>query len=121
MITEKDLSKKQLKNYKKEEKNIQADILHALNRGRISKHIKADKYINLSFDYLDGFISLRSKIVSGKKTIWEGLYCPEDCELSLNGYENQDELINIALSNLVADLGEMSGIKAINTLKKIFF
>jgi hypothetical protein len=101
MIAENNLSPAQLRNFKMESKEVQEDILHALNRKPIQKTLKSGLILNANYDYKDGTIALKANLVSSDKVIWHDTYMSDDIEMALDGYETQSYLIDIVYDMLL--------------------
>ena len=125
MITENNLSSAQFRDFKMESKEVQEDILHALNRKPIQKTLKSGLILNANYDYKDGTIVLNANLVSSDKVIWHDTYMADDIELALDGYETQSDLIDIVYDMLLLTFchyneDEDGGtIRGRNLLKKV--
>lgn len=101
MITEKDLTKSQLKFYKAEDDDEQREIvLHALNRKPLHKELKTGLILDAHYEYIDGMIALKASLTLSDEVVWHDIYTSDSLELSLDGYETKGRLLEIVYDML---------------------
>ena len=117
MITEKDLSKSQLKYFRKEDDEQRKIILHALNRKPIHKKLKSGFILDGAYGYVDGMIVYITRLFLSDHVVWNDAYMSDSWELALDGYETRERLLEIFYDMLWCDIcDEESGY---NFLKRL--
>lgn len=101
MITEKDLTKSQLKFFKAEDDDEQREIvLHALNRTPLHKELKTGLTLDAHYKYIDGIIALKASLTLSDEVVWHDTFMPDSWELSLDGCETKGRLLEIVYDML---------------------